>query len=312
MRNLGPEAAQAHARRVASGFYDRFLSGSAALDIGYRGTTSNAEAITAAAIGVELDYPGYDGRRLPFADGSQDAVFVSHVMEHIPDYKNALSDWYRVVRTGGFIIICVPHHYIYERRPALPSLWNPDHKRFYTVPSLLSEIGVALPVNGYRIRHLSENDEGTDPARPPDHAPGQGSYEIEIVLEKIAIAPYTGLLQRAIRMEGHIANMHDEMIDALAACVANELPLATLDGLVARFQTFPPWFKVAAALAKTDADERAVTSLVGQLLRHVSVDEAWYVAMNVDIAVALQQGTLHSAADHWRTQGYFENRAPCW
>ncbi len=312
MRNLGPEAAQAHARRVASGFYDRFLSGAAVLDIGYRGTTSNAEAITAAAIGVELDYPGYDGRRLPFADDSQDAVFVSHVMEHIPDYENALSDWYRVVRTGGFIIICVPHHYIYERRPALPSLWNPDHKRFYTVPSLLSEINAALPANGYRIRHLSENDEGTDLAGPPDQAPGQGSYEIEIVLEKIAIAPYTGLLDRAIRMEGHIENLHNEMIDALVSTVTHELPPATLDALVARFQTFPPWFKVTAALARTPANEGAVASLVGQLLRHVSVDEPWYVAMNADIAVALQNGTLNSAVDHWRTQGYFENRAPRW
>ncbi len=312
MRNLGPEAAQADARRVASGFYDRFLSGAAVLDIGYRGTTPNAEAITAAAIGVELDYPGYDGRRLPFADGSQDAVFASHVMEHIPDYKNALADWYRVVRIGGFIIICVPHHYIYERRPAPPSLWNPDHKRFYTVPSLLSEISAALPANGYRIRHLSENDEGTDPARPPDQAPDRGSYEIEVVLEKIAIAPYTGLLDRAIRMESHIASLHDEMIDALVSTVTNELPLATLDGLVARFRTFPPWFKVAAALAKTHASEATVASLVGQLLQHVSVDEPWYVAMNADIAVALQEGTLNSAAEHWRTQGYFENRAPRW
>jgi len=312
MRNLGPEAAQAHSRRMASGFYDRFLSGPCILDIGYRGTTQDADAITPSAIGIDLDYPGYDGSRLPFADASQDAVFASHVLEHIPDYANALADWYRVVRIGGFIVVCVPHHYIYERRPALPSLWNPDHKRTYTPQSLLAEIAAALPDNGYRIRHLAENDEGMDYSRHLSQAPGSGSYEIEIVLEKIAIAAYTELLRRGIRMERHVAALHSEMIDGLAACIADALPVATLDGLVGRFRTFPPWFKVAAALHGTNTGEHDVAKLVSHMLRHVDVDEDWYVLMNADIAAALEQGSLRSAAEHWRSQGYFENRSPSW
>ena len=312
MRNLGPEAAKAHARRVSSGFYDRFLSGSAILDIGYRGTTPNADAITEAAIGIDLDYPAYDGRRLPFADGSQDAVFASHVLEHITDYRNALSDWYRVVRIGGFIIICVPHHYIYERRPTLPSLWNPDHKRTYTPQTLLAEIAVALPENGYRIRHFAENDEGVDYTLRPDQTPGEGSYEIEIVLQKISIAAYTELLRRGIRMEHHLAELHNEMIEGLMACVAGDLPLATLDRLVSRFRTFPPWFRVAEALRGLDTEEPDVIKIVNGLLRHVDVDEVWYLSMNSDVAAALEQGSLQSAAGHWRQQGYFEDRVPCW
>ena len=312
MRNLGPEATKAHTRRMAGGFYDRYLTGSAILDIGYRGTTHNACPITPSAIGVDLDYPGYDGRRLPFAENSQDAVFASHVLEHIADDQNALLDWYRVVRIGGFLVICVPHHYIYERRPALPSLWNPDHRRTYTPLSLLVEISTALPENGYRIRHFVENDEDTEYAAPPDQPPGPGSYEIEIVLEKIAIADYTELLRRSIRMERHMADMHSELIDGLTQCIGGDLPVATLDKLVSRFRTFPPWFKVVDAARGLNIPATEISGLVSQLLRHVDVDEAWYVAMNADIAAALEAGLLPSAAEHWRGQGYFENRAPRW
>lgn len=312
MRNLGPEASQAHTRRMANGFYDQYLSGSAILDVGYRGTTVNADAITEHAIGIDLGYPGYDGRRLPFADASHDAIFSSHVLEHITDYRNALADWYRVVRVGGYIIICVPHHYLYERRPALPSLWNPDHKRTYTPQSLLAEITAALPENGYRIRHLAENDEDLDTTINIDEVPGRGSYEIEIVLEKITIAPYTELLRRSIRMEHHLAILHDEMIEAVIACIAGNLPVTTLDGLIDRFRTFPPWFKVIEAMHSVDTQEVDVVKLVSPLLRHIDVNEDWYVSMNADVAAALEHGSLPSAAEHWRIQGYFENRAPRW
>jgi SAM-dependent methyltransferase len=312
MRNLGPEAAQAHARRCANGFYDRFLGGDAVLDIGYRGTTADADAITPSAIGIDLDYPGYDGSRLPFADSSQDAVFASHVLEHIADHRNALADWYRVVRTHGFIIVCVPHHYIYERRPTLPSLWNPDHRRLYTPQSLLAEIAAALPANGYRIRHFVENDEGADPGLRPDQAPGPGSYEIEIVLEKIPVAAYTELLCRATRMERHMEALHREMIAALTACLSGELPFPVLDKLVGRFRTFPPWFFVVEAIHPTDSETRELIRLVSLLLPHIEVDDEWYVSMNADIATALAQGSLRSAAEHWRSQGYFENRVPSW
>lgn len=312
MRNLGPEAAKAHARRMAGGFYDRFLTGPAILDIGYRGTTRDACAITPVAVGVDLDYPGYNGCRLPFPDSSQDAVFASHVLEHIADGRNALADWYRVVRMGGFLIVCVPHHYIYERRPALPSLWNPDHRRTYTPISLLAEIGAALPENGYRIRHFTENDEDGSGTGRPDEPPGSGSYEIEIVLEKIAIASYTELLRRSIRMERHVSGIHAEMIDCLAECIGGGLPFATLDQLVSRFRTFPPWFRIVEAIDGPGPPADDIVRLVRQLLRHVDVDEPWYVTMNTDIAAALETGLLPSAAEHWRSQGYFEDRAPRW
>ncbi len=143
-RAVGTEARKTIEAKLLGGFVGRYLSGANILDIGYRGYLHDAVPIVPQAIGVDLQYPGYDGKTLPFEDESQDAVSSSHCLEHIDDYKGALREWYRVLRVGGFMIISVPHQFHYEKRPAPPSRWNPDHKRFYTPASLMSEVESAL------------------------------------------------------------------------------------------------------------------------------------------------------------------------
>jgi SAM-dependent methyltransferase len=183
-RPIGVEAGKTIARKIEDGFVARYLSGAAILDIGYRGYIDNAIPVVPQAIGVELDYPGYDGRTLPFADHTQDAVFASHCLEHIEDYRNAFREWHRVLKIGGFIVIAVPHKFLYEKRTGLPSRWNEDHKRFYTPASLMAEVEASLPPNTYRLRHLIDNDFGYDYTIPPSRHAG-GCYEIELVLERI-------------------------------------------------------------------------------------------------------------------------------
>ncbi len=189
-RRIGVEASKTIARKIESGFVAKYLSGDKILDIGYRGYVEGVEPVVAQAIGVELDYPGYDGRRLPFDDCTQDAVFASHCLEHIADYQNALSEWHRVLRIGGFMIVAVPHQFLYERRTQLPSRWNEDHKRFYTPASLMQEVEQSLAPNTYRLRHLVDNDWCYDYAVPLLAHPG-GCYEIELVLERIAPPAWT-------------------------------------------------------------------------------------------------------------------------
>ena len=196
-RPVGVEARKVYWQRHANGFFDRYLSGHHILDVGYRGGRAQAVPIVPHAMGVDLDYPGYDGTRLPFPDLSQDALFVSHCLEHIEDYRASLSDWYRVLKIGGYLLIFVPHKYLYERRATPPSALNPDHKRFYTPASLLAEVEDSLPVNGFRVRHLADNDYGYDYEHPVGRHP-RGCYEIELVLEKIAAPAYSGLLDSRV------------------------------------------------------------------------------------------------------------------
>ncbi len=183
----GPlQAGKSYFTRRASGFLDRFMSGKTVLDIGFRGA-DNPKGITAVphAIGVDRDYPDYDGLRLPFEDRSVDTVFSSHCLEHIEQYRETLQEWYRVLKVGGFIVCIVPSQFLYEKKRHLPSKYNADHKRFYTPALLLSQVEESLEENSYRIRYLEDNDFGYDYRIGPEtHA--VGCFEIVLVIEKIA------------------------------------------------------------------------------------------------------------------------------
>lgn len=186
MRKLGPETARSHQSRIASKFYEKYMSGKG-LDIGYRGDgeeNKDTQPVLDSATGIDLDYPGYDGLYLPFDDESQDYIFSSHCLEHMSDPYKVIKEWYRVLKIGGHMVITVPHQFLYERKLKLPSKWNGGHRRFYKTSDLLMEIEGALPVNGYRIVHLRENDYGFDYNVPPtEHA--VGAYEIECVIKKL-------------------------------------------------------------------------------------------------------------------------------
>jgi SAM-dependent methyltransferase len=189
-RRVSGEAAKSYALRRESGFFDRYLCGASILDVGFRGGDTTAVPITETAIGVDLDFPGYDGLTLPFANASQDAVFSSHCLEHISDPIHALREWFRVTKVGGFVIVIVPHQFLYEKKRELPSNWSGEHLRFYTPGSLMAEVEGALSPNSYRVRHLCDNDLRFDYTIGPDRH-SFGCYEIELVLEKIPSPAWT-------------------------------------------------------------------------------------------------------------------------
>lgn len=54
----------------------------------------------------EVDFE--DVTRLSFADASLDAVVSFDVLEHVPDYERALSEFARVLRPGGTLIATFP------------------------------------------------------------------------------------------------------------------------------------------------------------------------------------------------------------
>ena len=63
---------------------------------------------------AEIDISA-DASSLPVPDDSTDFVIHSHVWEHLSDSLDALEEWVRVVRNGGYIFVIVP------KRDALPS-----------------------------------------------------------------------------------------------------------------------------------------------------------------------------------------------
>lgn len=61
--------------------------------------------------GRDVDYVFDASKKLPFASGTFDIVYASHVLEHIAWYqvKSVLKDWVRILKSGGSIEIWVPN-----------------------------------------------------------------------------------------------------------------------------------------------------------------------------------------------------------
>ena len=179
------ETEKSHDRRINENFYNLYLKGRG-LDIGFRGNASQNIAPIMNSIGIDFGYKGYDGIYLPFDDMTMDFVYASHCMEHIID-KNlilCLQEWFRVLKINGFLIITVPHQYLYEKKLNLPSKYNPDHKRFYTPGKLLYIIENILIPNTYRIIYVKDCDYQFDYNIPPEQH-SCGEYQVECVIQKI-------------------------------------------------------------------------------------------------------------------------------
>lgn len=162
------------------------FTGIPGLDIGYKGgnhASGHGSPIFGYA-GIDLDSPKYDGIHLPFADHTFATVHSSHVLEHIKDWKTAIKEWFRVLRIEGYLIIKVPHQYLYEKKSDLPSHFNKEHVRFYTPGDLLAEIEMSLEPNHYRLIYCRDNDTDFDYNIPPKRH-STGMYEIECVIKRI-------------------------------------------------------------------------------------------------------------------------------
>jgi SAM-dependent methyltransferase len=58
---------------------------------------------------------------------SYDTVHSSHCLEHMSDAPKAVSDWWSLVKPGGYLIVVVPDEDLYEQGH-WPSIFNSDHK----------------------------------------------------------------------------------------------------------------------------------------------------------------------------------------
>ncbi len=175
------ETRKAHERRVREGWYERNIRG-VGIDIG-----SGPDPIGCGL--RSWDKAQGDATLMArVMDDSCDTVYASHVLEHLADPYKALVNWYRILRPGGKLIVCVPHRDLYEKRKVLPSRWNLEHKSFwlpwigegnYTF-GLLDTLGRAI---GYeRIELIRVLDDGYVSNGSDVHSSGE--YSIEGIVRK--------------------------------------------------------------------------------------------------------------------------------
>jgi ubiquinone/menaquinone biosynthesis C-methylase UbiE len=117
-------------------------------------------------LSADLDSPiamiKMDITKIPYKDNFFNVVICNHVLEHIPNDRQAMSDLYRVLKPGGWAILQVPISLSLERTYDDPTVTAPgerekkfgqsDHVRIYArdYKDRLESVGFTVEV--YSIR----------------------------------------------------------------------------------------------------------------------------------------------------------------
>jgi SAM-dependent methyltransferase len=72
-------------------------------------------------------------------DHTFDFVYSSHCLEHIGDVSQALENWMRITKPGGYLYIVVPDYKLYEKC-RWPSSYNGDHKSSFSLHLTREEV----------------------------------------------------------------------------------------------------------------------------------------------------------------------------
>jgi SAM-dependent methyltransferase len=76
---------------------------------------------------------------------SFDCVHSSHLLEHMHNPHQALTEWWSLIKPGGYMVIVVPEENLYEQG-RWPSLFNFDHKWTFRIGGASSWSPVSLDV----------------------------------------------------------------------------------------------------------------------------------------------------------------------
>jgi SAM-dependent methyltransferase len=170
-----------HDRRVREGFFEKYCQGKG-IDIGYGGDP------------VTLDVRGWDiedgdAHEMPgIADESFDFVYSSSSLEHMDDPTRAVAKWWKILKTGGYLIISVPDRDLFEKKRTLPSRFSTDHKHFFLLdrddpPDTIGLVQlVRRTCPGAEIIEARQHTEGHTITDPYKHADGE--FFDEVIVRK--------------------------------------------------------------------------------------------------------------------------------
>jgi SAM-dependent methyltransferase len=99
--------------------------------------TIGSEYLEGSTPGSEMQVNGHairheDVTRLSFTTGSFDAVLSFDVLEHVPDYRKALDEFFRVLKPGGTLLWSAP--FTFEERTEIRAGLQPDGSIVHHLP----------------------------------------------------------------------------------------------------------------------------------------------------------------------------------
>lgn len=137
------------------------------------------------------DLPDGDAQYLAtIPDETFDFISSAHCLEHMKDVTIALTNWLRVLKPKGYLIVTVPDEDMYERG-VWPSQYNTDHKHTFAMYKEKSwspvSINVANLNDSFNVEVMRKTtlDAGFDPNRAGDQTiVGEVECAIEFVWQK--------------------------------------------------------------------------------------------------------------------------------
>lgn len=122
---MATETSKRKAARLAEGWFDKYCKGSG-IDIG-----CGPDPVTPDC--RKWDILDGDAQWMSgVPDESYDWVYSSHCLEHVNDPSITLSNWWRILKPGGYLIVMVPDEDLYEQG-LWPPYFNSDHKSTWTI-----------------------------------------------------------------------------------------------------------------------------------------------------------------------------------
>lgn len=129
VRNLLGEKSTVLEVGCGSGYGTHLISKKAGKVIGLDVDRKAIEYTTGKYGSGNCRFSVYDGRTIPYADKTFDAVVSFQVIEHVDEDLNYAAEAYRVLKTGGLLILTTPNK-TYRLKPGQKP-WNRYHKREY-------------------------------------------------------------------------------------------------------------------------------------------------------------------------------------
>ena len=140
---MGKETSKAYERRLKAGYFDKYLIGHG-IDIGcgddklvipgkFYITVDEISEIRGHNEVDGWDKENGDAQTLPgIKDEVYDFVYSSHCLEHLDNPSLALANWWRVLKSGGYLFVVVPDEDLYEQG-VWPSRGNGEHKTTWSI-----------------------------------------------------------------------------------------------------------------------------------------------------------------------------------
>jgi hypothetical protein len=162
-----------------------------------------------------------------------------------------------------------------------------------------------LPLNGFRIRHLADNDLNFNYAQSVQEQP-RGCYEIELVIQKIVRPNYSDRLELSpVQMTAHL-KIIQTLRDQIFASIDAPDKKSTFD---AQLPWIPSYAEIKTAVsASREVPDEVLKEALAPLLKNINVNSEWYLSAYSDVKIAFDNGDVASAREHFLECGYFEGR----